>query len=349
MACSAGKFIRPGSTICVGCEAGKHVIDGATGDESSVCVDCNAGKYSDSTNSPTCTECSAGQYSGPTSSTCSECDEEKFSTASSSSCLDTCPGGTQILIGTACEFCPAGKFSTPDSSDCAYCTPEKTSFEGSANCNACSLYQSYNDDMEKCECADTLVLSDPNDKDSCTCSPGKAFMGSTGCELCEFGKWKTEFGGTSCTLCKVKGATTRNVGSKSSEDCLCPKGTYDNLKSECVDIVTERISEDTPGMTFASLFIVPGFCRTNSESDVEMTERDRDSEWKATEDENCEEYWYDEVSGRTTWSDKSERGQQAEGEPSAKRSGSVFKASNPLALFGKKRKKGEKGKKEGKT
>lgn len=81
--------------------------------------------------------------------------------------------------------------------------------------------------------------------------------------------------------------------------------------------------------------------------EVEMTERDMDSEWKATEDENGEEYWYDEVSGRTTWSDKSESGQQAEGEPSAKRSGSVFKASNPLALFGKKGKKGEKGKKEG--
>lgn len=42
------------------------------------------------------------------------------------------------------------------------------------------------------------------------------------------------------------------------------------------------------------------------EGKIKPAEVSLDEKWNETEDSNGEKYWYDEVSGRTTWSDRSQ-------------------------------------------
>ncbi|GMI11897.1 hypothetical protein TrVE_jg12525 [Triparma verrucosa] len=124
------------------------------------------------------------------------------------------------------------------------------------------MYQAYNKTTEECECQPTLTYIDGS---TCSCDPGKAFMGSSGCELCELGKWKADVGVKGCFSCEVKGATTPKLGALHENDCLCPKGTYENLNKECVDVI-DGMSEKTLGMTLSTADIDPGYWRTNAMS-----------------------------------------------------------------------------------
>ena len=59
--CSAGQYSEAGSPSCSDCSAGKHIVDGATGGESSVCTNCASGKFSPA-GASVCTSCDAGKY-----------------------------------------------------------------------------------------------------------------------------------------------------------------------------------------------------------------------------------------------------------------------------------------------
>ena len=88
------------------------------------------------------------------------------------------------------------------------------------------------------------------------------------CVSCEKAKFKLTPGVESCALCEdlLKGAITEAEGSTTNSSCLCPAGTYDNLKEEdrrC-EVVDEGVSEFVEGMTLESLSLEAGFWRTNT-------------------------------------------------------------------------------------
>jgi len=102
---------------------------------------------------------------------------------------------------------------------------------------------------------------------TCTCKAGFTLMG-TSCSPCELGKWKNESGVTSCSRCEVtlKGAITISLGSKNERSCICPVGYYDGGKGECV-VVKEGMDTEVVGMKLESVFLDPGFWRTNEKSE----------------------------------------------------------------------------------
>ena len=90
----------------------------------------------------------------------------------------------------------------------------------------------------------------------------------TSCSPCELGKWKNESGVTSCTRCEdtLKGGITEFEGSMSQSSCICPRGFYDGGEGKCVE-VKEGMNSEEVGMKLESVFLDPGFWRTNEKSE----------------------------------------------------------------------------------
>ena len=83
--CSEGTYSAAGMAGCTPCDAGKKLIDAATGDESIACQNCGAGTYS-AASVNNCTPCAEGTYSLEGSSACEPCAAGTWSAEGSSEC-----------------------------------------------------------------------------------------------------------------------------------------------------------------------------------------------------------------------------------------------------------------------
>ena len=123
---------------------------------------------------------------------------------------------------------------------------------GSGYCQMCPQYEFFcNNTLTQCNCLPTF---NRDEDDKCTCSADMNLDGEE-CVLCKKAKFKGALGVESCALCEdlLKGSTTNS-------SCICPIGTFDNLKEEdrrC-EVIDEGASKSVEGMT-----LEPGFRRTD--------------------------------------------------------------------------------------
>ena len=111
--------------------------------------------------------------------------------------LSTCAAG-KYVVQSSCENCPVNTYKTTTTalySDCLKCPAHSTSPAGSTSRSACLCKAGY-------------FRVSANDE----------------CNDCPSGKYQPNAGQTVCQLCPT-GFTTEVVAATSSEDCLCPPGT----------------------------------------------------------------------------------------------------------------------------
>jgi len=233
---------------------------------------CGVEKYiqspSTSTADTICGVCTKGTASLGDQVACTLCNGEgEYSDADGATACKLAPAGNKPTENREnIEACPKNTFSTRVSDTCTKCPEGGHSDIGASACDFCGQHKLLNDTLGECNCIDTFVLDDNN---KCTCPTGMTLDGDR-CVLCEKAKFKGDLGVKSCALCEdmLKGAITKEVGSTTNSSCICPAGTFDNLKKEdrrC-EIVDEGVSEIVEGMTLESLSLELGFWRTDKNS-----------------------------------------------------------------------------------
>lgn len=266
--CLEGAFSTGGAKDCTACSDGETSGRGAAG--CSRCATCAVGRYMIISCSPitdtTCGDCLAGTSSmGGDATECTSCTKAgEYSDTDKANACKLAPAGTKPSANrTFTELCPKNHFSIGANDTCTSCPDGGRSKPGSSACELCPQYEEFDDLTEGCAC---MTSSDRIGR-ICTCKAGYTLMG-TSCSPCELGKWKNESGVTSFSRCEdtLKGAITKFEGSISQSSCICPMGYYDGGKGECIK-VKERMDSEVVGTKLESVFLDPGFWRTNKKSE----------------------------------------------------------------------------------
>mmetsp|Transcript_62487 Transcript_62487/g.167356 ORF Transcript_62487/g.167356 Transcript_62487/m.167356 type:complete len:1288 (-) Transcript_62487:285-4148(-) len=190
-----------------------------------------------------CALCKPGFYSDQeTTKTCRACFPGTFAEAAGTTECSVCPGGSfQAQAGqSGCATCSAGRWSSSKASKCDECLPGFFAAESASRvCTACSpgMYQSLGGQTECKECEPGKFLLPGSEASSCVDCPAGFFSNVTGrsseCERCDAGSYAMETGRIECEPCAAPRLTSF-MGSTSSEDCLCPAGTYEDVFATCV-------------------------------------------------------------------------------------------------------------------
>ena len=221
LACEEGKFSSErGSIVCNDCNNNSQSFPLQGGE---ICK-CNAGYIQNTTDLilPVCKPCKANQYqhlSGQT--TCVDCPENSLSpiaTESAMGCL--CNDGyfQQDSLLPECQACAAGTYKeaafSPDNDylPCSTCPINSHSIHTSGSLTECICNAGY----------------EGPDGGPCTaCVPGKfkSLNGSAACQSCDMHYFSDVPASTICTSCVTflnsDGAITEQIGSGTSEDCIC--------------------------------------------------------------------------------------------------------------------------------
>eukprot|EP00435_Cladocopium_sp_Y103_P016147 s1465_g4.t1 len=172
------------------------------------------GDLSSSKTATECRLCKAGTFRNISSAplTFSQCEQ--------------CPYGLGTLANesgsTSCHFCPEGRFQNGHSDEgiCTACPLGQFRSASTATCEACAV-EHFADEPGLSACK------------PCPAQSEQAQLGQSACE-CQVGSFKdpadpSEMGATlPCLSCEsvLPGSTTLHPNGKSSDDCVCPPGTY---------------------------------------------------------------------------------------------------------------------------
>ena len=181
------------------------------------------------------------------------------------------PINFSVEVNMANIICPPGSYEK--NRRCHYCAPGSYSErEGSKTCSLCPIDTSNSaegsSNSTACEkCAEGMG-SNYHGASACECNLGY-FSDGRGCVRCKIGEFKDHIGSAGCIPCNREGyregSVTLGEGSRSINDCICPKNKYLNKENtECVPI--EEGMADDVGMNVTTLNLTEGFWRTSNTS-----------------------------------------------------------------------------------
>jgi len=200
--------------------------------------------------------CPTNTFSTGAIDTCTPCDGG-HSEVGSSSCVSTPPG--QYWSGTADLPCPAGTFSESGALNLAGCLP----------CTEAGSYSSPGASFCLLPPAGSHAAS--NRSSTALCLPGSfSGIGQDSCTLCEIGKFSHLPGQDQCQFCDRKvavlGSITKDVGTTSAEDCICPSKKYfDDSSGTCIDVPL-GVNQTAIAMDRFTLVLESGWFRTSNAS-----------------------------------------------------------------------------------
>ena len=146
-----------------------------------------------------------------------------------------------ISKSTECNRCPAGTFASFRSHECSLCPTGRASGTESEKCTVCPAGKFATESSWQCEQCEGGSYSNSFSGSCSDCPAGRyAGVGSTECVKCEAGQFSNVKASSSvicvegnfsaegayrCEACP-EGKTSMVKGTKSSDDCICEKGSY---------------------------------------------------------------------------------------------------------------------------
>ena len=175
-----------------------------------------------------------------------------------------CRPGTHNIFApalgrTICKPCEKGYYATDvESWSCKECSAGYFT-NSTTHCEACPSHKSSEPKSASCHCKPSFVTMSDG---SCMCPPGTEWdQGSDSCMLCAMHHYQTDFNLGSCFSCDalVDGSSTVDIGSNSSDLCICEINFY-NDGSNCITCTT-GMDCSTKGVTLEELTLSEGYWR----------------------------------------------------------------------------------------
>ncbi|GMH94871.1 hypothetical protein TrST_g7752 [Triparma strigata] len=157
-----------------------------------------------------------------------------------------------------CVPCETGSYSTEsEQMSCKMC-PANYYTTGTTHCEACPAHKTSSPKSSSCHCKETFIEVNGE----CMCEAGSQLDEQLDvCQPCPMHTYQSEVNVGTCAWCDdlIDGSTTVDIGSNSTDDCICEKEFY-NDGSACV-ACEEGMECDEVGVTLKKLRLSEGFWR----------------------------------------------------------------------------------------